>query len=286
MAKLKVLLALLILLWGATSLAQEGSAGSEENGAAAEGDRGADGGGDANQPWKFAAIDTDGNDSLSKDEFGAGLFALVSGAEGELPSEGYLHAVQAFDLNMEQHSFHKTDADGDGLVSLEQEFMSGIAASVFNNWDDDNDDALSSAEYTANMLKTLDADADGTVTAEEFGAYAAWFDRGGEEVAGGGGGGDAEAGVIDESFFLSDDPEVPAVDEEETDQEVGAEGAEGVQGDDGDEALGDDAAGDPAEATDDEGEADGADDADAEGAPEGERGGDVEEESVDEEEEP
>jgi hypothetical protein len=306
MARLRLLLALLVILWGAPALAQEGDAGSgggdssteqsNEDGAIG-GEEGADdattddaatdsadddattaddegevgavgeegaadgevaGGGAAADfdPWTFGAFDADSDGFLTQDEFGSGLFRFVAGEEEGLGADQFEQTAEVFGLDTAEVSFETADVDQDGLVTGDQEFTPGIADQLFTDWDVDGDTMLSNQEFSSNMFATFDANADGTVDAQEFEPVAGWFDTGFEEVAGGG------AGGFNEDFFLGGDME-PGVDATE-EQDIGGEGDEtdGAAGegtdatddDTTDDGMGtEDAAGDGADGSETEG---------------------------------
>lgn len=116
----------------------------------------------------FAEIDTNGDGSVSAEEFAAGA-----------------------------NRFARADANGDGLLTVEELAASGQeraaerAARMIERLDQNDDGALSEDEIESRrdpsrMFERLDANDDGMVSAEEF-AEARMGDRGGKRGGPGGG---------------------------------------------------------------------------------------------------
>lgn len=228
MKKMRMLLALLVVLWGAPALAQsdadamDGGAAAESQEAVGEEDavdgvgapdeedvddvanlgEQADAGTDeALDPWTFDAVDTNDDDVLTADEFGTGLYGVVSADEDGLSEESFVQVVETFGIDPEQHSFANTDRNADELVTAEDEFVPGVGTQVFNEFDLDQDAVLSRPEYATGWLNGLDVDDNGLVSVAELERSAEWFGEPGIEGIAGGGVAEDEA-AIDEDFFL------------------------------------------------------------------------------------
>ncbi|HEX7004009.1 MAG TPA: hypothetical protein VF168_07465 [Trueperaceae bacterium] len=271
MTRTRILLALLLVLWGAPALAQNGAEDMNDQPAgevslpglpteegvadddligedAADGDAvpedvaaagedvadledPAEAGSDGADPWTFEAIDVNGDNALTAQEFGSGLFEIVADDGEGLSQEGFLLVVDTFTLDPERFSFASVDQNDDRLVTAQDEFVPGVASAVFDEFDLDDDALLTPDEYASNMYATLDIDEDDLVTSEEFEPYIGWFAEAQvEEIAGGGA--PANSIIDKEFFFARDDTEItePGFDESEIDateqKDIGGPGDE------------------------------------------------------------
>ena len=123
----------------------------------------------------FAAVDGDGDGSLTLGEFGTGLYDVVTAGRLTLGEEGFEAFMRHFDQLELEVTFDGIDANGDDVVTGNQEFTPGVAIHVFEAWDVSDDAALSLDEYRDGWFAVLDADGNGYVTEEEFAPLADWF---------------------------------------------------------------------------------------------------------------
>lgn len=147
----------------------------------------------------FAAVDADGDGSLTIGAFGTGLFDMVAGGElvlGQERFETFLEAFSALDL---QVTFAGLDVNGDNVLTANQEFTPGAAVPVFEAWDTNGNDALSEQEYREGWFATMDADGDGYVTEAEYAAFQPWFGAPFSAL------GDADANGIALAGFMTSD---------------------------------------------------------------------------------
>ena len=211
MDKFRTMLALLLLLGAAPALAQDDANGvnDDPSGTTVEGGEGvsglgeqADAGSDESlDKWTFGAIDSDGDGALTAEEFGSGLYGIVAGDGEGLSEDSYVLVIETYGIDPEMHSFEDADANGDGLITEEDEFVPGVASQVFSDFDVDSDAVLTPDEYAGGMLAGLDIDNSGTVSMAELERSAEWFGEPGVEGIAGGGAA-SEDDVIDEDFFL------------------------------------------------------------------------------------
>lgn len=82
-------------------------------------------------------------------------------------------AVLAAALNtapaMAQETFSEWDADGDGVVSLEEFEQGWTETGLFSEWDTDGDGVLSEEEYAEGVFNAYDEDDDAGLDDAEFG---------------------------------------------------------------------------------------------------------------------
>ena len=185
----------------------------------------------------YSALDADGDGALNQGEFGTGLFDMVAGDDLVVSPEEYEVFLTRIQVPEAPTDFEGADVNQDGALTADQEFIPAVGMKLFEKWDQDGDDSLSTEEYRSEWFGLMDANGNGRITAEEYEPYAEWFGavydtlagtgEGAEDgVAGGGAGDDAEAG---EDAGAGDDAEADGDGDAAADGEVeGDADAEGI----------------------------------------------------------
>lgn len=124
----------------------------------------------------YESWNADGNDSLTAEEYEAGLFDTLAGDDGELSEDEFsqglsrLHGEDA----QNQYAFSDFDGDGNGAVT-EEEFTSTYEPAMFSEWNQDGSAGLTSNEFESGWFGVVDQNGDGTVDQDEYGPFAGWF---------------------------------------------------------------------------------------------------------------
>ncbi len=140
---------------------------------------------------RFTRIDSDGNASLTKEEFRAYIksrraerkqrrFAKIdTDNDGQLSKDEFI----AFKMKKAERKFTRMDSDGDGVISAEEHVAckggkhgkrKRRGGKIFQHMDANDDGNISQEEsYAAwlNWFKRIDTNADNVVTAEEIQAH-------------------------------------------------------------------------------------------------------------------
>ena len=117
----------------------------------------------------FTTWDADADAVITVEEYNRGLFGLISGND-EYIEEGEWNEEFGY-------AFADLDADQDARIT-EEEFTSVYRSDLYTEWDADADEGLTQEEFNRGWFNTIDADASGTLTEEEYEPYEGWFGMG------------------------------------------------------------------------------------------------------------
>ena len=128
----------------------------------------------------YDALDRDGDEMLSENEYATGLFtdydrdADMMVSEDEFATGTQRYMGDAYDGGQ----FADYDANADGMVDRSEfrNFYGTEYTSMYTGADGDADGMLNRDEYGSSVYNTADADRDQVITIEEEGFFEGWFD--------------------------------------------------------------------------------------------------------------